>query len=203
MEERCSEDEHPVSHAWRDAFEAVPMAIVAVDASARVVYATDAARAFLAAARGLSIDHDGMLGGESAAATTHLRRHLARAAGDSMVQGHLEVARRIGRPLLLTLAPLPRGGPAALLVIIVDPDDTPLPSDETLRTLYSLTPSEARVALRLGTGLCVNEIGVDLGVTVHSVRLHLKRAMAKTGTNTQARLVRLLLALGSGCRNGA
>ncbi|MFW6067147.1 MAG: helix-turn-helix transcriptional regulator [Myxococcota bacterium] len=62
-----------------------------------------------------------------------------------------------------------------------------------LRGDHGLTQAEARVALRIARGQSVKMIAYDLGVSVHTVRTHLKRAYAKTGTHRQAELARFIL----------
>lgn len=67
----------------------------------------------------------------------------------------------------------------------------------SLEERYGLTHAEARVAARLGRGLAVKEIAAELHVGVETVRTHLKRVYAKTGTRRQAELVRLVLEEGA------
>lgn len=67
----------------------------------------------------------------------------------------------------------------------------------SLEELYGLTHAEARVASRVGRGLAVKEIAADLHISVETVRTHLKRIYAKTGTRRQAELVRLILEEGA------
>jgi DNA-binding CsgD family transcriptional regulator len=62
-----------------------------------------------------------------------------------------------------------------------------------LRELYGLTQSETRLALLLLADCSVEEAAELLGITVGTARGVLKTIFAKTGTNRQASLVRLLL----------
>ena len=66
-------------------------------------------------------------------------------------------------------------------------------STEDLRAAFDLTPREAEVARALAGGARPDEIGRALGLTPGSVRLYLKRAFAKTGTDGQVPLIALLL----------
>lgn len=84
------------------------------------------------------------------------------------------------------------GEPAALLVL-TDPSRRPLPSEQTLRDLYDLTAAEARTARRLLAGDGPVGIADQFGVGLGTVRTHLHRVFDKTGTASQADLVRLLL----------
>lgn len=85
------------------------------------------------------------------------------------------------------------GTPAAL-VLIADPHQRPLTSEQTLRTLYGLTAAEARTARALLAGHEPREIADQLGVGLATVRTHLHHVYDKTGTSRQADLVRLLTA---------
>jgi DNA-binding CsgD family transcriptional regulator len=82
-----------------------------------------------------------------------------------------------------------RERPAAL-VFIRDPE-APLAATR-LRELFGLTRTEAAVAAGLGDGKSLENIAADLGTGIGTVRTHLKRVLAKTGTHRQAQLVALL-----------
>jgi DNA-binding CsgD family transcriptional regulator len=54
---------------------------------------------------------------------------------------------------------------------------------------WALTPSEARVVRLLASARTTGEIARTLGLSVHTVRTHMKRAMSKADVHTQAALV--------------
>ena len=54
---------------------------------------------------------------------------------------------------------------------------------------WALTTSEARVVRLLALARTTAEIAALLGLSVHTVRTHVKRALAKAGVHTQAALV--------------
>jgi DNA-binding CsgD family transcriptional regulator len=54
---------------------------------------------------------------------------------------------------------------------------------------WTLTPAEARAVDGLAAGLRPADIATEYGVSVHTIRTQLKRAMAKAGVHTQAALV--------------
>jgi DNA-binding CsgD family transcriptional regulator len=54
---------------------------------------------------------------------------------------------------------------------------------------WALTSAEVRVVQTLATGLRPSEMATTLGLSVHTVRTHLKRAMVKAGVHSQAALV--------------
>tara|TARA_B100001750_G_C15513086_1_gene605033 strand:+ start:1189 stop:2046 length:858 start_codon:yes stop_codon:yes gene_type:complete len=64
---------------------------------------------------------------------------------------------------------------------------------ELLAEKLGLTFTETRIALLLADGLDLKEIARELEISVHTVRSHLRAAYAKTGANSQARLVGLVL----------
>jgi len=86
-------------------------------------------------------------------------------------------------------------GQLAALVYVSDPAAAPLSKAESLRTLYGLTATEARVADLLGAGLEVKEVGGRVGMTFETTRFHVKRILAKTGTKRQAELMRLMASI--------
>lgn len=62
-----------------------------------------------------------------------------------------------------------------------------------LRERFRLTAQEARVALLIAEGHVAKEVAVILGVTVFTVRAHLRNIFAKIGVGRQAALVRVVL----------
>lgn len=57
---------------------------------------------------------------------------------------------------------------------------------------WALTAAETRVVRSLATGLRSSEIATSLGLSVHTIRTHLKRAMVKAGAHSQVALVALV-----------
>jgi DNA-binding CsgD family transcriptional regulator len=66
---------------------------------------------------------------------------------------------------------------------------------EILRELFGLTPSEARMAFSLAGGAPLTDVSDHLRITRETARSTLKIVFRKTGTNSQAQLVRLLAVL--------
>ncbi len=65
-------------------------------------------------------------------------------------------------------------------------------SQSVLREAFSLTKSEAELALALAGGRTLRAIAETSGRSFHTVRSHLARLMEKTGTRKQIDLIRLL-----------
>jgi DNA-binding CsgD family transcriptional regulator len=170
-----------------------------------VLYANRAANEIAASRDGLSLGTRGLraaLASDDAA----LQRLIRQACiGDGHVpraSGRLAISRGSGRkPYTVQVIPLRSShalflnGPAAALVLIVDPERAAHLPPEDLQKLYDLTPAEAEVAIRVLRGHGLQYVADELHVTLSTVRVHLQRVFEKTGTNRQAELVRLLIEL--------
>jgi DNA-binding CsgD family transcriptional regulator len=113
---------------------------------------------------------------------------------------HDSVANSIANPLRVTVTPLRVASPGsgvqlAVLVFLCDPAARPQSRTATLRSLYGLTPVEARVAELLLEGLDVRAVSEALGMTLETTRFRVKQILAKTGAGRQSELIRLLLSL--------
>jgi DNA-binding CsgD family transcriptional regulator len=182
------------------ALDRVDTGVIVVDARCRVTLSSAMADALLRGNTELAV-HGGCL---------VLQRPALRDALSARVRAAVDVAQgepgdpgaalcvpRMGRlPLVLEIAPLRPSlsvfgdqGPAAL-VFIRDPE---APADlEKLRVLFDLTRTEAAVAAALAQGRSLEGIASGLGIGLATVRSHLKRILAKTGTHRQAEVVALL-----------
>jgi DNA-binding CsgD family transcriptional regulator len=115
--------------------------------------------------------------------------------------GIMRLARRSGKPsYTVTVAPVKHevswvGHAPMALVLVADPDVTPIPPKEMLAQLFGLTTAETRVAERLMMGDSPEQAAAFLQVKTATARWHLASLYRKTGTNRQAELVRLLLSL--------
>ncbi len=87
------------------------------------------------------------------------------------------------------------GTPAMVMVFLTGQTAQGLLSAQALHTLFDLTPTEARVARHLASGLRPDQIAQELGIAATTVAFHLRNAFAKTGTHRQADLVALMLSL--------
>ncbi len=126
-----------------------------------------------------------------------LRAALDTARGKPAKAGAaLSIPRLRRMPLALEAAPL-RPAPSAFaeqrpcaLVFIRDPQ-APIAAAR-LRELFGLTRTEAAVAAALAQGRSPEDIALGMGIGPATVRSHLKRILAKTGTHRQAQAVALL-----------
>lgn len=115
---------------------------------------------------------------------TAIRSFPLRDSGDKAVMVvHLIPIRRSAHDIF--------AGSYALLVV------TPVsasgaPPIELMRSLFDLTPSEARVARGLAVGETLEDIAAGGGVAISTVRSQLRQVLEKTGCSRQAEVVSLL-----------
>jgi DNA-binding CsgD family transcriptional regulator len=184
------------------ALDVVSDGIAIVGRDGRVLHLNPAAESMVASRDGLCV-----ISGLLRASVAHADRALDRAVhqalagprSDAVTGGCVAVPRPVGqRPYVIRVIPTSAAesngmsSPTAL-VVIVDPEQEPVPDVEALRRLYGLTNTEAEVALRVLDGTGVVPIAEQLSISVSTVRTHLKHVFHKTDTHRQAELVRLLL----------
>jgi DNA-binding CsgD family transcriptional regulator len=68
----------------------------------------------------------------------------------------------------------------------------PVPSEASLKSLFDLTPAEARLAQHLACGDSVEEVAQTLHIKMTTARTQLAAIFAKTETRRQAKLVAIL-----------
>jgi len=82
---------------------------------------------------------------------------------------------------------------AVASIFIGDPEAGQIAACDFLRTLYSLTQAEAELVALLARGRTLEEAAAERRVTLNTVRSQLKQVFAKTDTNRQGQLMRLVL----------
>jgi DNA-binding CsgD family transcriptional regulator len=189
-----------------DALDSMALGIVIIDSEARVRFINEAARHIATCGDGLCVTGDQLIvEGRHGEGIRSKARELIRAAGSGAETAGeaMMIERPSGRePYPVVLSALwgnqlrfgwsMLGEPLAILYLR-DPDRPHETRTETLQRLYGLTPSQARLADRLATGLTLSEAAGQLGVTTASARQYLKMIFQKTGTGSQAQLVRKVL----------
>jgi DNA-binding CsgD family transcriptional regulator len=186
------------------ALDLLEVAVVLVDRTGLPVLLNRRADALVRANDGFGMDRDGLLGA-TPDSTTALRCCVADAvhtgAGRGTAPGGaLTLPRPSGRrPLAALVTPIAperwRATPAAAFaaVLISDPDTVAAPPATALRRLWGLTGAEAMLAREVAAGRTLRDAAECLGVTVATARSQLARVFAKTGTDRQAELVRVLV----------
>jgi DNA-binding CsgD family transcriptional regulator len=103
-------------------------------------------------------------------------------------------------PMIVHVHPLRRSARdifvnAAAVLLVTPVTTSEMPSNEVIRGLFDLTPTEARVARSLGGGATIGGIAAASGASVATVRSQVRSVFAKTGIHRQSELVGLLQGL--------
>ncbi|TXL74468.1 helix-turn-helix transcriptional regulator [Vineibacter terrae] len=178
-----------------------------LDKRAHVVFANPQAEALLASSQALRVK-GGRLTACHATADAALQAALApslRSAGDAH-PGVVDLAllRPGQRPLAVSVVPvsqrvtdrLDAGRRVAAMILVADPQMRRSLRLEGFMQACGLTPAEGRVLAAIVEGDGLERIAGRLGVGRATVKTHLNRILAKTGTTRQHALVRLVAASG-------
>lgn len=184
--------------------DAFPMGVILLNGTSRVLATNQPAARILERADGLALEGRRLRAAdpEEAESLRELVQQTASNGATDPADG--SNARRLSRPsgrraLQILVQRMGRngagepGGHPPVALFVTDPDERVEIPVERLRRLYGLTPSEGRIAARLTAGLRPEEVALELGVQVNTIRMHLKRIFSKTGTGRQSELVGLLL----------
>lgn len=91
---------------------------------------------------------------------------------------------------------LPAGDARApVLMVRADAGATTLPTEESLKQRFGLTPQECRVALLRASGSSTDDIAEQLSISINTVRRHTERVMDKLHVRRAAEIGPLLLGL--------
>ncbi|MGZ5828839.1 MAG: hypothetical protein ACXWJW_09885 [Xanthobacteraceae bacterium] len=88
-----------------------------------------------------------------------------------------------------------RRGRASAIVLVHDPDQRPRNAADVLREGLGLTVGAARLVAALAADEDLQSFSEREGVTIHTARFHLRTALTRTGTRSQASLVRAAVRL--------
>src|SRR5262249_25448357 len=83
----------------------------------------------------------------------------------------------------------------AAILIIHDPACPMEIPVEWVMDAYGLTPAEARVALCAASGATIPDAAHRLNVSPNTIKTHLRKVFAKTGTGRQSELTRLIASI--------
>jgi DNA-binding CsgD family transcriptional regulator len=100
-----------------------------------------------------------------------------------------------GPPLIAHLAAGGAVAPLQRAISLTDLNDFSVPSENTLRIVFDLTPAEARLAQGIARGDALEEVAASLGIKMSTARTQLAAIFAKTGARRQAKLVAILTRL--------
>jgi len=180
-------------------------AVLLINSEGRITFANRAASRLTATRDGLTIER-GELRAARAADTTRIRTLVTDAIRTSHgvgvgAGGVLTIGRPSGRrPFLALVCPVSRHRTffpgvetTAAIVFVTDPEQSAVPDEDTLRTLFGLTPAEAKLTRLLAQGCALTEAGAQLGLRRETTRSRVKTIFEKTNTHRQSELVRLVL----------
>jgi DNA-binding CsgD family transcriptional regulator/PAS domain-containing protein len=194
--------------ALASAFSHLPFGVFLVSGQQHIVHMNEAAEAILARPDGPLGLRDGMIAAASARDTQELQRLVVNACslrdgvmpglGGTMLvpsdQKHSDPTR-----LVLSVAPFVDARAYGLAsercaVIMVTEVAGSIPEgfETHLRSLFDLTPAEARLATTLASGRSLREAAEASSITVKTSRTYLERIFSKTRTRQQSELVALL-----------
>ncbi len=179
--------------------------VVLLDRRSRVLYASAAARAYDTADGPLSLRRNSI----TARSPSHAQRlaALISAALLGAPSASMSIPRSDDGRLLTILVISARGKDvgrlgdlhlpdAAVMLFIVDPANRFGIPPAWLMDAYGLTHGETRVALAVSSGLSIPETAQQLRLSPNTIKTHLRRVFAKTGTNRQAELAQLMTSIG-------
>ena len=185
-----------------DALDRLPTGVVILDAAGRGVFANRQMAAIARRGDGVTLSRDGQV----LPAGREARRRLAelvenvRSGGAG---GAMSVPRQDGRrpygilvsrwtsPEATFRAGTERGG---AIILVHDPDRRPGPP-ELLRECLGLTAAAAALVAALAGEDNLQTYAERSGISIHTARFHLRTALGRTGTRSQAELVRLAVRL--------
>lgn len=195
-----------LAHFYRETLNALATPIVLTDADGRILYANASAERMLSADAPIQ-SRSGVLQSQNPTMGGALLTAIAAAANADITLG----ARGIGLPIsgagqspaVAYVLPLTAGtaraafSPARAAVFVSTTiSATPIP-EAVLITLFDLTPAEARVLLKIGSGVGATATALALGIGENTLKTHLNRIYAKTGTSRQPDLVKLIADIGA------
>jgi DNA-binding CsgD family transcriptional regulator/PAS domain-containing protein len=195
-----------MAHFYRETLGALSTSIVFTDAEGRLLYANASAERMLSAEAPI-LSRNGVLQSRNPAMAGALLTTIAAASNADVTLG----ARGIGLPIsapgetpaVAYVLPLTAGTaravfrPARAAVFVSTTiSTTPIPL-AVLMTLFDLTPAEARVLLAVGRGAGAAAAARALGIGENTLKTHLNRIYAKTGTSRQPDLVKLIADIGA------
>jgi DNA-binding CsgD family transcriptional regulator len=187
------------------ALDRLSVGVILLDRQARIAYLNAAARAFGGDGGALQLANATV----STVSPPHSQRlgELIRASLRGMPTGSMSLPRPGDGELLTILVSSVRGRDvgrfgdlgmrdAAVLVFIVDPANRAGVPQSWIMDAYGLTQAEARVALAASSGLSVPDTASRLGLSTNTIKTHLRRVFAKSGTGRQTELARLMASIG-------
>ena len=189
--------------AFMEALNGLAAGVFLVDSNGRVVFANLSGREMLEDGRILRLRNDALATADSRPALAEVI--AAAGEGDAGV-GVSGIAVPLSAPpqapWLAHVLPLTSGARretgisfAAVAAVFVHQTSLAVPSAmESMSRLYGLTPGELRVLAAVSEFDGISAVADAVGISQATVKTHLQRVFAKTGTNRQTELIKLVAA---------
>lgn len=169
-------------------FELHPDPQLVVNAESEVVASNRAAQALIEEEQGPRALAERLVAGGTDA-LHELRAHILAAIRSQRLSPELEI--RLSASVRLAVRVCPLGPALDCALLVVRRQETR--DVRAARERFGFTPAESVVAERLSHGLTAAQIARELGISIETVRCHLKQAFAKAGVHRQAELVAVML----------
>lgn len=171
------------------ALDQLPCGVAIVDAQMRVEEMNEACRAILRRSDGLNLHQDRL-----ACRGAHDQAALARVVNDTLMDAADSAVVRIARaggekPYVVRAISARSGRKSSCVLMIVDPDEGPPPGSDIWRVMFDLTDCELIIAEGLVCGRKINDIAIQRGVSVETVRTQIKRMFERLHVSSQAEAV--------------
>jgi DNA-binding CsgD family transcriptional regulator len=182
-----------------DAFSAVNKAAILLDDLGQVVRLSAPAEALLG--DGLTLSRGRLrasaIGSDRALAALVAGVCRPDAAIATPKADAIAVRREFGQPLVIQAAPLVQTArdifQCARAILLITPlHRLPVLGEAILHQAFGLTPAEVNLARHVVTGKSMPRAAIELDVSPHTARAHLKSVFAKTQTRSQSELAVLL-----------
>ncbi|MER9586759.1 LuxR family transcriptional regulator [Mesorhizobium sp. M0276] len=194
------------ANLYRQALDHLAVPVVLTGANGKILHANGAADRMFSA-QGPILSKHGLLQVQNLVTARALLEAIASAASEDASLGSRGIGLPISAPgqppAVAYVLPLTEGTaraafrPACAAVFVsTTTSSSPLP-EAVLTALFDLTPAEARVLLRIGSGLSASKSALALGIGENTLKTHLNRIFAKTSTRRQADLVKLVSDIGT------
>lgn len=189
------DDADQLLKAFQEVVDILPVGVILLDVGGRVRLMNHEASRIARQCDGLVVRPHG-ISAHYPAEKARLRETIARlssATNGELATAHstISISRPSGRRALSVAVSGMQERAVALFVS--DPARQAGCRAGQIRDLYGLTVSESRLVEALAAGVSLAGYARTTSVTLHTVRTHLKNIFCKTGTHSQAELMRLIL----------
>jgi DNA-binding NarL/FixJ family response regulator len=179
------------------ALDTLPFGMMFTDKDSRVIFMNSAAKRTCANGSGVYISKDKRCCAIDPDENSVLHRLISSMSGDGEDAEEnytLKITGEDGNALTMLMVSVGKQSTEHGVAIFIDSGGGFFNiSEETLKSVYGLTQSEAGLLLRMVQGETLAEISEARNVTMHTVRAQLKSVFAKTDTNRQASLIKKVL----------